>query len=116
MRLASSPTRKNTKKSHLKCKKFCVNSDSNDDEPEEERTVKAPTIRVAIQMVDELMQFAQDSLENEEIAIFVNLVWRLLQEKRLYRLKQKHINDYLFEQMLQLYKHSICRVISSLLK
>ena len=37
------------------CKNICVDSDSNDDDPEkDEKSLKFPTIRVAVQMVDEL--------------------------------------------------------------
>ena len=76
-------------------KKICFDSDSNDNEPEiGEKTLKFPTIRVAIEMVDELKQSAQDSLEDEEVVISLNSVWRLLREKLLQRLNQKNVNDY----------------------
>ena len=76
-------------------KKICFDSDSNDNEPEiGEKTLKFPTIRVAIEMVDELKQSAQDSLEDEEVVISLNSVWRLLREKLLQRLNQKKVNDY----------------------
>ena len=81
MRLASSPTRKNTKSHIGRAKKIFVDINNNDDDPEkEEKTLKFPTIRVSIQMVDELTQFAQDSLEDEELVIPLNPVWRLFKK------------------------------------
>ena len=47
-------------------KKICVHSDGHGDKPEDEKTVKDPTIRAANQMVDELTQYAKESLEEEE--------------------------------------------------
>ena len=58
MQLASSTTRKNTRESQS-AQKICVGSNSNEDDPEkEEKTLTFPTSRVAIQMADELTQFA----------------------------------------------------------
>ena len=75
--------------SYRKCNEICVNSESNDDDPENDvRTFKFPTIRAAIQMVDELTQFAQNSLEDEQLFISLNSVCRLLKEIIL-RLKQE---------------------------
>ena len=79
--------KKHVIESHGKCKEICVDSDSNVDDPEkeekeekEEKTPKFRTIRVAIQMVDKLKQFAHNSLEHEELVISLNSVCRL-QEK-----------------------------------
>ena len=43
------------KKTHqrVSAKKTCVDSDSNGDEPEEEKTAKVPTIRIALRIADE---------------------------------------------------------------
>ena len=56
-------------------KKVFIDSDSNDDESEEEeKAVKVPTLHAALQMVDEMMQFANDSLEDEDFIISLNSV------------------------------------------
>ena len=83
--------REETLKSRIaSAKKICVDSDSSDDEAEyEEKRVSVPSIRAAIQMVDELTLFAQVTLEDEELVTTLNSACRLLQEKRLQCLKQK---------------------------
>ena len=59
------------------------------------KRVSVPSIRSAIQMVDDLTLFAQVTLEDEELVTTLNSACRLLQEKRLQCLKQKNISDYL---------------------
>ena len=99
---------RNIKESHGSAKKLCVDSDSNDDEPEkEEKALTFPTSRSAIQLVDELTQFAWDSVEEEELVTSLNSVCRLHKERRTKRFNQKNIRDYFLEQML-LYKQYIC--------
>ena len=85
-----------TFKSHIaSAKKICVDSDSSDDEAEyEEKRVSVPSIRAAIQMVDELTLFAQATLEDKELVTTFNSASRLLQEKRFHCLKQNNISDY----------------------
>ena len=74
--------------------RFCVDSGSNADDPEKEaKTLKFPTIRVAILTVYDLAQFAQNILKDEELIISLNLVRTLLKEKRSQRLKQKNSED-----------------------
>ena len=67
------PLSEETLKSHIESgKKICVDSDSNDDEPgEEENTVNLLTIRAGIQMVNELRQFAQNSLSGRHGAFHI---------------------------------------------
>ena len=80
-----------TLKSHIASgKKIGIDSDSSGDEAEhEEKTVSVPSIRAAIQMIDELTLFVQVTLEDEELDTTLNSVCRLLQEKRVQCLKQK---------------------------
>ena len=82
--MANSSTRRNTKSDIASGKKVCIDSDSSGDEVEhEEKTVSVPSIRAAIQMIDELTLFAH------ELDTTLNSICRLLQEKRLLCLKQK---------------------------
>ena len=57
MQLASSPKRRDTYMSDIESvKRICVDSGMNHDNPEkEEKTLSFPTIRVAIQMVDKVI-------------------------------------------------------------
>ena len=48
-------------------------------------------------MADELTQFVQDSLEDEELVMSLNSVGRLLQEKTPAS-QEENIKDYFFEQ------------------
>ena len=58
------------------------------------RRLKFPTIRVAIQILDELRKVAQNCLEYYELIIFTSSVYRLLKEKRIQRIMQRTIKDY----------------------
>ena len=67
--------------SHEKCKEICVNSESNDDDPEKDaRTLKFSTIPAAVQVADDLTQFAQNSLD-KQLFISLHSVFRLLKER-----------------------------------
>ena len=80
----------NTKESHRKCKEIFVNRKNNgDDDPEKDVwTLQFPTIRAAIQMVDELTQFAQNSLEDQQLFMSLYSIFRLLKD-RIQLLKQQ---------------------------
>ena len=77
------------------------------------KTVVVPAIHAATKIVDELVEFAQDELEEMELVISFNSVCRLLQKKTLAS-QAENIKDF-FEQTPQ-HKHSICQVTSYLLK
>ena len=78
------------------------------------KTVLVPAIHAATKIVDELVEFAQDELEEMELVISFNSVCRLLQKKTLAS-QAENITDYFFEQTPQ-HKHFICQVTSYLLK